>query len=326
MQILLIEPFFSGSHRQWAMGFQRHSRHRVEILSLPGRHWKRRMYDGAVSLARQFLRSDTRPDLILATDMLDLATFLSLTRSRLQQTPVALYFHENQITYPWSPTDQDPKLRRNNQYGFLNYTSALCADRIFFNSAFHRNSFFSALPAFLKQFPDHRELDLISGLKAKSQVLLLGLDLQTLLQPQPAQRPTEPVILWNHRWEYDKDPALFFRTLQQVRDHGQAFKLIVLGKAYKKSPEAFAWAKQELGAELLHFGYVTDRTEYARWLHLADILPVTSRQDFFGASAVEAIYCQCYPLLPDRLAFPEHIPTGKHEQHIYRNDEDLLNM
>jgi len=49
MKILLVEPFFVGSHASWAKGYQQFSQHDVEILSLPGRHWKWRMYGGANS-------------------------------------------------------------------------------------------------------------------------------------------------------------------------------------------------------------------------------------------------------------------------------------
>jgi hypothetical protein len=52
---------------------------------------------------------------------------------------------------------------------------------------------------------------------------------------------------------------------------------------------------------------------------------VCSRQDFFGGSAVEAIYCNCYPLLPNRLAFPEHIPAGQKADHLYEREEELPN-
>ena len=118
MKIALLEPFFGGSHKQWSEGLQKHSIHNLQIFSLPGRHWKWRMFGGAVSLAHQFLKSDYLPDLILATDMLDLTTFLSLCRKKIHNIPVALYFHENQVTYPWSPEDPDVHLKRNNQYGF----------------------------------------------------------------------------------------------------------------------------------------------------------------------------------------------------------------
>lgn len=325
MQILLLEPFFGGSHRQWAEGFRKHSRHQVHILGLPGRHWKWRMYGGAVSLARQFLESNVQPDLILASDMLDLPTFLSLSRKKSAGLPVAVYFHENQITYPWSPTDADPKLQRNNQYGFINYTSALVADRIYFNSRYHRRSFLDALPEFLRQFPDHREAELIESIAAKSEVLPLGMDLESLLDHASLPDPVDsPVILWNHRWEYDKNPELFFQTLFQLHERGMDFKLVVLGESFKHSPKIFQTAGEKLSDRLLHFGYARSRAAYAAWLRYADLLPVTSNQDFFGGSTVEAIYANCYPLLPDRLAFPEHIPDPAGPRHLYGNNADLL--
>ena len=73
------------------------------------------MYGGAVYLAEQFNElKDGLPDLIVATDMLDLTTFAALTRHRTAGIPMVVYFHENQITYPWSPTDADVKTQRNN--------------------------------------------------------------------------------------------------------------------------------------------------------------------------------------------------------------------
>jgi hypothetical protein len=75
----------------------------------------------------------------------------------------------------------------------------------------------------------------------------------------------------------------------------------------------------------LHWGYAETFQEYAEWLWRADILPVTSRQDFFGGSVVEAMYCHTYPLLPNRLAFPEHISEASHEEHLYDTDDELFN-
>ena len=40
------------------------------------------MHGGAVTLANQFNEMAWTPDLIIATDMLDLTTFLSLTKKR----------------------------------------------------------------------------------------------------------------------------------------------------------------------------------------------------------------------------------------------------
>lgn len=324
MKILLVEPYYTGSHAAWAEGYARASRHQVEILNLPGRFWKWRMHGGAVSLARQFLASDLSPDLILATDMLDLTTFLALTRQRTASTPTALYFHENQLTYPWSPTDRDLAHQRDKHYGFINYTSALVADAVLFNSAYHQASFLDALPNLLKHFPDYNELTTVDHIRAKSQVLALGLDLQRFDAYNTDRFNDKPLILWGHRWEYDKGPDEFFRTLTILSERGLDFDLAILGENFSRQPEIFLRAKEGLARHIVQFGYVESFADYARWLWRADLVPVTSHQDFFGASVVEALYCGCFPLLPKRLAYPHLIPTGDHARYFYEDFEDLV--
>ena len=71
-------------------------------------------------------------------------------------------------------------------------------------------------------------------------------------------------------------------------------------------------------------GFVDSFEEYARLLHLADILPVTSQQDFFGGSVVEAIYCNCHPILPNRLAYTDHIPSALHDIHLYHDIKVII--
>ena len=323
MKILLLEPFFGGSHQRWAEGYKQNSSHEVHILSLPGRHWKWRMHAGAISIAKEFRNDGQNYDLILASDMLDLSTFLSLTRDQTANIPVVAYFHENQLTYPWSPGDADVKLNRDNHYAFINYTTALTADHIFFNSEFHKDSFLEALPHFLNQFPDHKNLDSIQIIETRSNVLHLGLDLFKFDQYSTSSSSGDAVLLWNHRWEYDKNPELFFHTLYKLKQNGIKFKLIVTGQQFSQSPSIFSEAEKKLKQEIIHFGYVKDFEHYAKLLWAADILPVCNKQDFFGGSVVEAIYCNCFPLLPDRLAYPEHIPVEQHPFHFYQTGEGL---
>ena len=98
-KILLIEPYFTGSHKSWAVDYQANSTHTIEIISLPGKFWKWRMHGGAITLADQFMKMNFIPDLILATDMLDVTTFISLTKKKTSHLPVVLYFHENQFLF-----------------------------------------------------------------------------------------------------------------------------------------------------------------------------------------------------------------------------------
>lgn len=327
MKILLLEPYLAGSHKDWAEELQRFSKHEIKLLSLSGNFWKWRMHGAAVSLAEQFLESGFKPDLVLASDMLDLSVFLSLCRTRLHGVPSALYFHENQINYPWSPNDPDPELKRDNHYGFINYTSALSADAVFFNSQFHKNIFHKELPNFLKGFPDHRNMATCKQIEAKSSVLPLGVDLDKILKLKPAKKDifNRAVILWNHRWEFDKNPEDFFDALKQLKNRGIEFKLVLLGKNYKKMPGVFEEAKSLFKDEIIHYGYAENLEEYVYWLYHSDIIPVTSHHDFFGVSLVQALSMDVIPLLPKRLAYPEHFPKSMHSVYFYEDHRDFVN-
>ncbi|OUW78688.1 MAG: glycosyl transferase family 1 [bacterium TMED217] len=324
MKLLLIEPYFTGSHKQWAEGYQRHSAHEIKILSMKGQFWKWRMHGGAVTLANQFLKSNWKPDYILATDMLDLTTFLSLTRKISFNIPSSIYFHENQLSYPWSPRDRDIKKNRDSHYGFINYASALCADKVFFNSKFHLTSYLNALEKFLNTFPDQREISTVATIKNKSEVLQLGLDL-SFFDKYHIKNNEQPIILWNHRWEYDKNPETFFKIIKKIKNTGCDFKLVVLGENFSQSPDIFNKAKKLFKENIIHWGYVKNLNDYAMWLWKSDIIPVTSNQEFFGASVMEAIYCNTWPILPNRLTYPELIPISLHQKHIYQDDDDLFN-
>ena len=283
------------------------------------------MHGGAVTLARKFLETGLHPDLILTTDMLDLTTFLALTRRHTATIPTAVYFHENQLSYPWSPTDRDIAQKRDKHYSFINYVTALTADIVLFNSAYHHESFLAALPNLLKHFPDFNEIDTITEIHSKSRILPLGLDLtrfDAFAGPPTAGFP--PIVLWNHRWEYDKNPAEFFEALYTLAERDIPFRVAILGEKFQRQPEIFIQARQRLGDRVIQFGYCDDFSTYARWLWQAALLPVTSHQDFFGASVIEAMYCDCVPLLPQRLAYPELIPAELQQGYLYDDFVDLV--
>lgn len=324
MKIAILEPYCTGSHAAWARGYATRSAHTVEVFALEGRHWKWRMHGGAVTLARRFLAATFEPDLILASDMCDLTTFLALTRGRTSRTRTAVYFHEDQLTYTWSERDADPTRGRDAHYAFINYSSSLAADLLLFNSRYHRDVYLAALPPYLEAFPDHRGRDGIEIIKNKAAVLPVGLDCAALDRHRPSKEQSgAPLVLWNHRWEYDKNPEGFFAALFALAGEGLEFEVAVLGEHFAEVPPVFAEARSVLGRRIVQFGYA-DPGRYAGWLWRADILPVTSRHDFFGMSVVEAIYCDCYPLLPKRLAYPEHIPAGHHGTFFYEGADDLL--
>lgn len=322
MRLLLLEPYDTGSHAVWLRGYAAHSVHDVRPLTLEGQFWQWRMLGGAVALAEQFRALDALPDLIVASDMLDLTTFLALTRPLTARIPAALYFHENQLTYP-----RGPRQKLQQHYAFINYASALAADAVFFNSAFHRDAFLDELPRLLKHYPDHTGLHTVKAIRARSSVLPIGLDLRRYdaHRPAAARDPARPpLIVWNHRWEYDKNPAPFFAALDALAAEGVPFEVAIVGENTRQDPAEFDAARERLGARVVRFGYVESFAEYARLLWEADVAVSTANQDFFGISVVEAIYCGCWPVLPRRLNYPALVPEAWHTQTIYARDGGLL--
>ena len=313
MRIALLESYYGGSHKAWADGYQRHSRHDVELVTLPAQFWKWRMQGGAISLARKL---DFMPDLILASSMVDLSIFRALTWRRLGDTPIALYFHENQLSYPQS--------RRQNhgwRYGFINYISALTADAVYFNSQFHLDNFMAQLPRMLKHFADYNELQTIDAIRAKSSALPVGIDLRRFdaFRAQPA-RDEPPLILWNHRWEHDKNPAAFVQTMIKLADEGFDFKLAITGEQFGNASESLLRAKSRLRERIVQLGYVDSFAEYARLLWRADYVVSAARQEFFGVSICEAMYCGCIPILPNRLNYPYLLPDDARSACMYERD------
>ncbi len=156
MRILFLEPFYGGSHQQWIDGYKQFSSHQITVYSLPNRFWKWRMQGAAITFSTLLNQSKESFDFIVVSDMLNVSLFKSLLSKEKITIPIVCYFHENQLTYPWSPTDQDVKLNRDQHYAFINYTSALVSDYVLFNSRYHKTSFLQALGGFLKQFPDFK--------------------------------------------------------------------------------------------------------------------------------------------------------------------------
>lgn len=322
-KIALIEPYFSGSHKDFALGLKNHSSHQIEIFSMKGRNWKWRMHGGAITLAQDFMNSNFEADIILSTSLLDLTTFLSLTRKKSARTPVIHYFHENQITYPKSKKDTDLKEKRDDHYGFINIASALSADLVLFNSEFHKMSFLSGARIFLKQMRDYPLTETIDEISMKSQVLPLGVNfnyLETFKIPKFQNKL--PLIVWNHRWEYDKNFCDFLDIILEVKKDHQ-FELAILGDCFKKIPQEFKKAQELLEENIIHFGYVKEPSDYAKWLWKADIALTTSNHDFFGLSVVETLFTGCLPILPNRLSYPEHM---KDEKSLYNSKAEAIQI
>ncbi|MBO9313412.1 MAG: DUF3524 domain-containing protein [Chloroflexus sp.] len=319
MKIWWLDPFHGGSHAAVASGYAAHSAHQVRLITMnQAGGWRWRMRGGAITLARQVAALAEIPDVIVTTDMLDLAVFRALTDRTLGSVPTAIYFHENQLTYPLPPGR-----KRDYTFAWINFTSALVADAVIFNSDFHRRDWLTALPTMLRRYHDYHELQTVDQIAAKSLVLPPGLDLPPLPSRRPRDPSAPPVILWNARWEYDKQPHVVMAALEYLAARGVTFRLIVTGEHIDPMAPDLVAARQRWADRTIHWGFAESRAAYLHLLRQADIVVSAAIQEYFGIAILEAIACGCVPLLPARLNYPDLIPPEWHADCLYPTDDDL---
>jgi glycosyltransferase involved in cell wall biosynthesis len=319
MEILFLEPFFGGSHQDFATGFVAHSRHDITLLTLTPEYWRWRMRTASLNFLQKIKRLNAY-DLVFATDMMDVAQFRALAGSGCP--PVVLYFHENQLSYPLSSRARQRK--PDVDAGIINMNSALAADQVWFNSRFHLRSFEKELRHLVKQVPAPRPKGLVDRILEKSRVVYPGCRFPETSGPLHSSPHTPPLIVWNHRWEYDKQPDLFFKVLTRIKKRGISFSLALLGERYDLYPDVFDRSQDLFDKEMVAFGYEPCRTAYEAWLKQGRVVVSTAVQENFGISVVEAVRFGCFPLLPHRLSYPELIPEPCHDAVFYRTELQLV--
>lgn len=306
MHILALDAYHGGSHKAFINNWQLHSAHQWTLLSLPAHHWKWRMSHAAITFNQQLkTQTNAKWDVLLCTDMLNLAEFIGLSDKHIQALPRVIYFHENQLTYPSLNPDQ-----RDLHYAFINFTSALCADEIWFNSNWHKDNFLQSLSQWLMRMPDHKPDYAIQTIYDKAKIHYPGITHSLSLSDKKPDNPCLN-ILWAARWEHDKNPECFFAALKLLKQNKVDFKLNVIGAAANKIPDIFQQAKIEFSDHIQAWGFASSQQDYQKILHDSDVIVSTANHEFFGMAVIEAVAASCIPLLPNRLAYPETMHAFK---------------
>ncbi len=325
MNILAIEPYYNGSHRAFLKGLMENSEHNIIPIKLDYRRWKWRMHGDSVKLAEMSGQIAEEIDLLLVSSMTNLPAFLALTNPRFAFTPKVMVMHENQLTQPMPEGEE-----RDLTYCYINYLSMLSADKLIFSTNHHLNELLGALPEFLDHFPDDKHYNTVDQIRDKSLVMYPGLNLSVFDdQPDIREHNRRPVIVWNQRWQFDRNPDMFFKVLNRLNDIDLEFDLILAGDTQHKKPEEFEKAWKRFGDQITHFGYVENVENYSKLLHSGDIVVSTATHEFFCVAIMEAIYCGCHPLVPNRLHYPELIPESLHKPLLhapvlYDTEDDLF--
>lgn len=315
LKVLALQPYFGGSHAQFHNGWLGHSTHQWTTLELPARNWKWRMRHAAIYFSQQIhelAEQGQHWDVIVATDMMNIAELKGLLRSDLREIPIVLYFHENQFVYP-----NRFGRERDRHFPFTNFISAIAADHIWFNSQFNFDSLVVELWKSSKRWPDFRPTEAIDAFISKSRIEPPGIETPPLdlasFHDARADRAArgEPIhLVWAARWEHDKNPQRLFQALKMLEEDCVNFRLSVIGQSFRIVPEVFEEIRTKFKDQIVRWGYQESRTEYWETLAEADVFLSTATHEFFGLSAAEAIVAGACPLLPKRLAYPELLQYG----------------
>lgn len=313
----MLEPYFGGSHRAFLEGLLARLGWEHDLLALPARKWKWRMSGASITMAEEAIalhRRGARWDLVLVSTFVNLPEFLGLAREAVGGVPSLVYFHENQLAYPNRFEEE-----WDYQFPLTNIKSALAAEACAFNSEYNRGTFLAGIPAFLKRFPDHVPRGVVPRVRERSLVVPPPFD-PAAIDAAPIVRGEVPRVVWPHRWDHDKDPGAFFSACETLAGEGIAFEVAVAGQSHVDARGDFERRARRLGDRLMVLGGLDRRQDYAALLRSCDIAVSTARHEFFGLAMAESAYAGCFPLVPDRLAYPEVYPR----ECLYRDEGELV--
>jgi len=312
LNVLSLQPWHGGSHKQFSDGWSSLSEHNWTTIGLPDCNWKWRMRHASIEFAKQInaRAADGKSwDIVVCTDMMNAAELRSLAKP-IANVPLVVYFHENQFAYPIRGKQQP-----DHHFLFTNFLSALAADEVWFNSRFNLESLLHGLRVHCETWPDMKPLAEIESIEPKSKIVPPPISFPSDVLELNAARKARVEsgeslhLVWAARWEYDKNPEALLKCLELLAQQRVPFRLSVIGEDSGMTPKAFSAIHEQFETQIEYWGYQKSREAYWSVLKSADLFLSTATHEFFGLSVAEAISVGAWPLLPNRLAYPELLGT-----------------
>ncbi|GLV33873.1 uncharacterized protein CBL_11243 [Carabus blaptoides fortunei] len=268
-----------------------------DLITLSAKKWPWRARCSALLLS-QLIPRDKNYSVLFCSSVLSLTELVGL-RPDLQTVKKIVYFHENQLIYPKQQIKE-----RDFQFGYNQITSCLVADIVVFNSCYNKTTFLETIAKFIKLMPDCRPGNLCSQIEPKCVVLYFPIHFEQISVTAKDYTATLHIV-WPHRWEFDKGPEELFQIMFRLKETGVPFKLSVLGETFQDVPAVFHEARTILEEHIEHWGFVESKEDYYNILNEAHVVLSTAKHEFYGVAVLEAVHCGCYPVVPDRLVYPE---------------------
>ena len=307
LDILALEPFYGGERRAMLETVVRCSRHRWTLLKLPPRRMERRLTTAANWFAEQLSRHWVgRVDLLFTSEAMNLASLFRLTPA-LATYPSVVYFHANQLP--------DPAVAGDKPTDLVNLSTASAAAEVWFNSAYHQQTFLSRAASLVGRHPELSSRDPIPELRARSRVMPPPVDWS--LVDEVVSGAAGEVVRRNPRAVFfetrDADVKLLNEGLAVARRRGVSFNAITVGPVDQLDPALPRWTVSEHD----DVGQVRAMAESAVFLSAKPEAP-------FDYQLVRALIAGCRPVLPYSGAYPDLLPPALHVSTLYDSDPEGL--
>jgi len=284
-------------------------------LALPPRNFSWRIRSNSLywaSYNRNEICADY--DFLLATSMTDLSSLRGLV-PQLSRVPTIVYFHENQFAYPSNKQQEESRKTINIEPLLVPIYTALCADKIVFNTIFNKSTFIEGAMNLFNILPDKFPSSIIEKLES---AVVVPVPIEALQTQTMTTIPSELLeVVWNHRWEFDKGPELLLAIVELAIKQSSPIRFHIVGEKFRQRPPAFDQIESllskhtnSLAIEAGAYGYIEEEREYYDLLARCDVILSTAMHDFQGLALQEACLAGCTPLAPNDLAYPEYLPTN----------------
>ena len=296
LDILALEPFYGGARRAMLETVIRCSRHRWTLLKLPPRRIERRLTAAANWFAEQLTRHWAGSvDLLFTSEAMNLAS-LHRMMPPLAKKPSVVYFHSNELPRPGVD---------GGALELVNLNTAAAATEIWFNSAYHLETFVERASSVVTRHAELSSRDPLPHLRSKARVMLEPIDLGAANAVSPARKPARKprTIFVETR---DADVELLNDALERLARRGEKFSLITTGPI-------------EQLAEQFDRRTISETEEEAQLIGLLEAGIFLSVKRFAPGDymAIRAIVAGCRPLLPAAGCYLELLPGEFADQSNY---------
>ncbi|HEX8915743.1 MAG TPA: DUF3524 domain-containing protein, partial [Humisphaera sp.] len=286
----------------------RYSRHRWTVLKLPPRRMERRLTAAANWFSEQLSRHWVgRLDLLFTSEAMNLASLLRLM-PQLAPYPSVVYFHHNQLP------DLSSRLsgREDSPLDLVNLNTAQAATEIWFNSAYHRQTFMILAQALVARYPELSARDPMPGVAAKVRTFAPPIDLNVvhgLAAGEPIARDPRTVYVETR----DADVSLLNAAVVRLRQLNVPIRFVTVGPVVSLDPGVDRLTVSEY-----------DEVGQARAMLGAGIVLSVKPEAAIDHQVVRALAAGCRPVLPAGGVYPELLPEKLHKSCLYDVFPDRL--